>query len=293
MALLLLLIFLCFAWFVAVMMASRATVQKEVKIRDGLRVQRSSPRIWISIAYVLSAVWGIVLGGVLIHTALASMRPGSQGSFPKVTAFFGVWATFVVIQLTTNCGRQLKNLPSFSFRWFPQMPKLPATPAGQLALETRTADRFLAMELMPFYWNRFYSVFITDHMLCGARARFGALNISLNPRGLARSITFDPKGYVRGATPSQYNDMDVSGPAFLAADPANFQIAFREISSIELQPGEVVKSEAGFGLGGLRQSGALVLFLKSGATRQLILLGDQDGATLKQRMEDLVNGAAC
>jgi hypothetical protein len=148
------------------------------------------------------------------------------------------------------------------------------------------------MELMPFYWNRYYSVFIADRMLCGAKAQFGALNIAFNPGRVARSISFDPNGYVRASTPAQYYNMDVTGPAFLAADRVNFQIAFTDISSIELKPAEVVKSEAGFGLGGLRQSGALVLSLKSGETRQLILLGDQDGTSLKQRLEDLANGKA-
>ena len=116
----------------------------------------------------------------------------------------------------------------------------------------------------------------------------GASNIALKPRGVARSIKFDPKGYVSTSTPALYSNMDVTSPAFLTADSANFQIALSEISSIELKSSEAVKTEAGFGLGGLRQSGALAISLKSGTTRQLILLGDQDGATLKRRLDDLI-----
>jgi hypothetical protein len=150
----------------------------------------------------------------------------------------------------------------------------------------------MAMELMPFYWNRFYSVFIADRMLCGAKAQFGACNIALRSRRVATSIKFDPKGYVSASTPDLYSNMDVTSPAFLTADPANFQIALSDISSIELKPREAVKTEAGFGLGGLRQSGALAISLKSGTTRQLILLGDQDGETLKRRLDALAGCSA-
>jgi hypothetical protein len=285
MALLLLLIFLWSAWLIAAMLASRATVRRELKIRDDLQVRENS--ISIVTAYLLSAIWGFILGGVLIHTVLASTA-GSKTEIPIIAAIFGIWTTFIVVQLLTNYGRRIENLPSAPLRGLPEKRRLPVPPASQLSLEARTEDRFAAMELMPFYWNRFYSVFIADRMLCGAKARFGASNIALNPRGVAFSIQFDPKGYVSAATPALYSNMDATSPAFLTADPANFQIALSEISSIELKPSEAVKAKAGIGLGGLRQSGALVISLKSGATRQLILLGDQDAVTLKQRLDDLV-----
>lgn len=205
---------------------------------------------------------------------------------------FGIWATFIVVQVLTNYGRHVENLPREPLRWVPEERRLPVPPAGQLAHEAKFGDRFVAMELMPFYWNHFYTVFITDRMLCGAKAQFGASNIVLNSRGVARSIKFDPKGYVSTRTPALYSDFDVTSPAFLTADSANFQVALCEVSSIELKSSEAVKTDAGFGLGGLRQSGELVISLKSGTARQLILLGDQDGATLKRRLDELIGSPA-
>lgn len=275
------LIFLCFAWLVAAILASRATVQREMKVRDGLQTREAS--VWVATAYLLSTILGIFMGRVL-----SASPDGSQTGIATIAVVFGIWATFVALQLLTNYGRDVENLPRAPFRWVPEERRLTAPPAIQLAHEAKIGDRFVAMELRAFYWNRFYSVFIKDRMLCGAKAQFGASNIALNSRGIARSLKFDPKGYVSTCTPALYSDLDVTSPAFLTADSANFQIALSEISSIELKSSEAVKTDAGFGLGGLRQSGALVISLKSGTTRQLILLGDQDGATLKLRLDDLI-----
>jgi hypothetical protein len=275
------LIFLCCTWLIAARLASRATVQRELKVRHGLQTREAN--IWVATAYLLSAILGIFVGRVL-----SASTDGSKTGIATIAVVFGIWATFIVVQLLTNYDRIVENLPREPFRWVPEERRLPAPPAIQLAHEAKFGDRFVAMELMPFYWNHFYSVFIMDRMLCGAKAQFGAANIALNSRGVARSLKFDPKGYVSTCTPALYNDLDVTSPVFLTADSANFQIALSEISSIELKSSEAVKIDAGFGLGGLRQSGALVILLKSGTTRQLILLGDQDGAILKLRLDGLI-----
>src|SRR6202044_3481589 len=66
MGLTVLLIFLWSAWLVAALLASRGTVQRELKIRDGLHIREDS--IWIAAAYLCSAIFGIFVSEVLIHT---------------------------------------------------------------------------------------------------------------------------------------------------------------------------------------------------------------------------------
>ena len=271
-------------------MASRAIVRREQKARDlgpsSTDHHGDSIKARTTSGYIVSYACGYLLGLDLFH-GLRSAPLGQQRNLPVLGGFLRLWLTFAGIQLATNYGRQVENLPLSRFRWFPVQRKPPIPSTSQLKLQAQSEGNFFAMELRPFGWNRFYNVFISNDVLCGARARF---NVLTNPWGVARSLSLDPVGYVKASTPAVYEKIDVTKPKFIERDFANFQLPLHNVSKIEFHTSDTVKQNSGFGLGALRQSGSLLFKMTSGVTRELILLGDQDGPTLKERFEKYIDG---
>ncbi|HXI99880.1 MAG TPA: hypothetical protein VNH44_01580 [Micropepsaceae bacterium] len=134
---------------------------------------------------------------------------------------------------------------------------------------------FIAAERRPLMWNRFYKVFITDEMLSGAKARITAFSD-------ARALVADPINYVERATPTVYSTIDVTKETFRTINKTNFQIPWRDIASIEYSTARKT------GLGFLPQAGSITFRMRSGVSRELVLLGSQDGEALKRRLEHAI-----
>ena len=120
---------------------------------------------------------------------------------------------------------------------------------------------------MQYYWvmlNRTFEVFVTDTKICAARVG-----------GLIASPTFvdekykEPRFYVRPRLRARYDGVDPDSSEFLAIDSANFQISRAEIGDIELH-------KTKWGMGAVPYSGRIVMSLRDGGKKELVLVGTQD-----------------
>jgi hypothetical protein len=134
---------------------------------------------------------------------------------------------------------------------------------------------FVAMEYYALMLNRTYKVFVADRMLCGANVR-GL--VASPPSASSEMIGADYWAGTLAAT--LYETMDVTEPRFLRMGWANFQIPYRAIARVE------VNTRPKWGMGNVPYSGRIILWLRSGRTRELILLGEQDAAAIKGMLEE-------
>jgi hypothetical protein len=136
---------------------------------------------------------------------------------------------------------------------------------------------FAAMEYYALILNRTYKVFLTDQMLVGAKVRGLVISPPVVPPQM-----FDQEFWVRTQAAQRYGSVDVISAEFLQIHSANFQIRWNEIAQTEYRSGKK------WGMGNVPHSGRLILQLRSGRRRELILLGNQNGNALKERFDHLV-----
>lgn len=143
------------------------------------------------------------------------------------------------------------------------------------AIPAGAADRwhFVAMEYCHGILNRTYLVCVTDRMICGAKVR-GPLAQPM----LVTERWQDPNFYPKPRAVKRVADVNVEGPEFLRLAGANFQIARSQVTGIEYTQAPK------WGMGTVPYSGRLILQLRDGGRRELILLGRQDGPALKARL---------
>ena len=83
-----------------------------------------------------------------------------------------------------------------------------------------------------------------------------------------------------------YDALDVTLPGFCQIGARNFQIALRDITSVECDP--VLKITH---VGSKTVSGSVTLRLKSGGEKELVLLGTRDAKALRDQLQSMVNSA--
>lgn len=133
---------------------------------------------------------------------------------------------------------------------------------------------FVAMEYYALILNRTYKVYVADRMIAGAKIR-----------GLTASPPFPsdgdklPERWLRSFQVPAYDAMDVTTPRFLQMNVTNFQIAWADIKSVEFD------ASTKWGMGNVPHSGKLYVHLRNGRSRELILLGEQDGEVIKEMLE--------
>jgi hypothetical protein len=133
---------------------------------------------------------------------------------------------------------------------------------------------FIALEYCYGILNRTYVVFVTENVICGARVR-GTLPAPLEVTKRWR----DPLFYPRPALIARYADIDLESERFTAVSKANFHLRRDQIDDVEFT------NEPKWGMGKVPYSGRLVIFLKDGTKKELILLGTQDGPFLRKRLK--------
>jgi hypothetical protein len=136
---------------------------------------------------------------------------------------------------------------------------------------------FAAMEYYALILNRTYKVFVTDQMLVGATVR-GLVISPLFPASSMLSQEF----WVRTQAAKRYEGIDLTSAQPLQMHSANFQIHWDEIAQTEYRAGRK------WGMGNVPHSGRLSLRLRDGQQRELILLGRQNGSSLKEKFDHLV-----
>lgn len=135
-----------------------------------------------------------------------------------------------------------------------------------------TISTFVAMQ---YYWgilNRSYLIAVTDLYICGARV--GGLVAAPH---IPTPEWLRPEFYVSPRLLRRYKGLDVTTPAFLKQDQANFQIPRHTILRIDSHPKK-------WGMATVPYSGRLVLHTASGKSYEFILLGKQDREAIRERL---------
>jgi hypothetical protein len=152
-------------------------------------------------------------------------------------------------------------------------------PGTELRVETAistltpAAWNFVAMEYCYGMLNRTFLVFVTANTLCGARVR-GPMSAPM----MVSERWYNPHFYPRFRLVEKYAHMNIESPSFLKVSSANFQIPRQQLESCEFT------AKPKWGMGTLPYSGRLLLHLRNGTTRELILLGEQNGPELLTKL---------
>ena len=139
---------------------------------------------------------------------------------------------------------------------------------------------FVALEYYALILNRTYKVFVADGLICGAIVR-GWLAAPILPG----AQWYDPDSYPRERILRRYNGVDVTAPEFQRRNLWNFQIDKQDLADVEFDPAPK------WGMGSVPYSGRIHLYLRTGGSRELILLGAQDGPGIRDRLRPLVPSA--
>lgn len=131
------------------------------------------------------------------------------------------------------------------------------------------AMHFIALEYHHVVLNRLYVVFITQNMICGAKVRD-----SVSSPIIVTEQWYDPYFYPDLTRLRECAGIDLESEKFLNLNGENFQIPRSRVDRVDFN------SERKWGMGYVPYSGRIVIDLKDGATKELILLGAQDGASL-------------
>jgi len=150
---------------------------------------------------------------------------------------------------------------------------------------------FIAME---YYWlvlNRTYRVIVTGEKIYGVRVRGVMSDIGIT---FDRDFTLsgrlldpmpddlqDPGSYEGESFVRRREGIDLNSDEFLEVDDHNFRLNRSDVDRVSYNP------EKKWGMGDIPHSGRLVVHLKYGEQRELILLGDQDGEDLKQKFHSV------
>lgn len=133
---------------------------------------------------------------------------------------------------------------------------------------------FVALESRAGVLQRIYKVYVGDRLLCGAVVR-GPVLLPWWPRAAEWS---DPERWVSASRMKRYDGVNVTSPYFLRRARGNFHLSRARLTAAEL-------SEANGAAGGIPQSGRLRLSFLRGRTRDLLLLGTQDAAAIRDRLQ--------
>jgi len=144
--------------------------------------------------------------------------------------------------------------------------------------------RFLAMEYYLLMWNRSFEVTITSSLVCGAFVR-GAIAATF-PSVVAARVSNDATRLVNAKRLARSRAEEPGSPGYLALHRFNFAIPQSMIASIRFDP------KPKWGMGPVPHSGRLHLDLRDRKSRELILLGSQDGAAHLRAIRQLGYPAA-
>lgn len=128
---------------------------------------------------------------------------------------------------------------------------------------------FLAMQYYALMLNRTYKVFVTDKMICGAKV----LGLVASPP-TPRTDQLDADSWEATLAATLYERLDVTSPGFLRMNFANFQISWQDVEGIEFS------ASPKWGMGNVPYSGRIFLRLKSGRSKELILVGQHNGPAI-------------
>jgi len=131
---------------------------------------------------------------------------------------------------------------------------------------------FVALEYYALILNRIYLVFVGDRMISGA---YMGGPVAANPFPEA---AWNPEYWISERRLARYGGMNVSGPEFRSRHWMNFQLARADIARVRFD------RTPKWGMGNVPHSGRLHVEWRDGTRREFILLGRQDGPSLRDRL---------
>jgi hypothetical protein len=143
-----------------------------------------------------------------------------------------------------------------------------------IATLTPSSWHFVAMEYCYGILNRTYIVLVTQELIVGVRVR--------GPMSAPVAITpahHNPDFYLRPRPLEKLEHKNIEDPSLVSLLSANFQIRQQNIAQIEFT------AAPKWGMGTLPYSGRILLRLRNGKTRELILLGDQNGREIQAGLQ--------
>jgi hypothetical protein len=96
----------------------------------------------------------------------------------------------------------------------------------------------------------------------------------------------DPEFYPNPALDARYRELDPESDEFLAADRANFQYDRSAVAHVEF----ITRPK--WGMGNVPCSGRILLRLRDGTRRELLLLGQQPGPAIRNALAPAEETAA-
>lgn len=132
--------------------------------------------------------------------------------------------------------------------------------------------RFVALEYHALILNRIYLIFVGSRMLSGAHMG-GPVVARPFPEA-----AWDPDYWVSKRRLAGYGGMNVSRPEFLSRHRANFQLPRAEIVDVRFD------ASPKWGMGNVPYSGRLHVDWRDGTRKEFILLGRQDGPSIRDRL---------
>ncbi|HEU5039720.1 MAG TPA: M48 family metallopeptidase [Gemmatimonadales bacterium] len=149
-----------------------------------------------------------------------------------------------------------------------------APPGGPAQPAAPRAWTFVAMEYYKLVLNRTYRVIVSETAISGARVR----GLMSSPPSAPGEAWQDPDFYPNPKLEARYRELEPGSPEFLAADRANFRYEREEIASVEF----IAKPK--WGMGYVPCSGRILLRLRDGTRRELLLLGRQPGPAIRDEL---------
>jgi hypothetical protein len=137
--------------------------------------------------------------------------------------------------------------------------------------------QFVAMEHHAVIPDRTFLVAVTSTQICGARVR-----------GLLASLPEpDPewRDTVLYGTARLLDGIDIASEAYYRLDALDFQISLTDMERVRFNASPKP------GMGTVRHSGRLYLEMRSGVTREFVLLGTQDGTMICERLAESIRRA--
>jgi hypothetical protein len=135
------------------------------------------------------------------------------------------------------------------------------------------------MEYYLVMWNRSFEVTVTSSLLCGAFVR-GVIAAN-SPSVAAARVANDATKLVSPKRLAQARAQEPGSQVYLALHRFNFAIPQAMLAAVRFDP------RPKWGMGPVPHSGRLHLDLRGGKSRELILLGQQDGVALLSAARDL------
>lgn len=240
-----------------------------------LRVRFLSAASALAIAGLyIATIIGSISGGLWIIAKLSSPNGLAQPSRATIAVllFGGIAASAAIRRAITIGARHIAAGSS------PQ-PKMETTDFAPNS--GANMPWFAAMQYYALMLNRTYKVFLADTMISGAVVR----GIVANPATISPTLE-DQAYWANTLAATLYEKIDVTSPAFRKLSFNNFQIPWTDIRTVDYSP------KRKWGMGNVPHSGKIYLRLRSGSSRELILLGTQNGEELKKRLLDLLAGSA-